>query len=129
MKELFNRFMSTRLGKAIFLVLVFIVLCAVLAAMFCAIAGDFEKFNKAFEVAFWFFGASGVVGAILCILTTLPDDYVFGFGLGLYYGSLACAVVIHKLWASIPFDAALFLGSVIAAETCYIVWLKVYKDS
>jgi hypothetical protein len=90
---------------------------------------DFGKFAHTFEVCFWFIGAGFAVGALLRILTTLPEDYVVGFGLGLYYGSGVCAAIIHKLWDTIPFDAALFLGSVIAAETCYILWLKVYKDS
>ena len=127
MKEIFNRFLGTRFGMATLLAVGSALFCAIFTAVICAIGGDFGKFKPTFEACFLLFGAGGVVGAILCIVTTLPTDYVMGFGNGIYYGTAVSAGLVKKLWPAIEFDATLFLCTIIVLLVSYILWIKVYS--
>lgn len=128
-KKIYERIFKSRLGEAFLSACISLAVTAFVALMCCLAIWDFGNFSFLFSGCFFYFGACGVVGAILYAIIPLSYDYAFGFGCGLYYGALVSASVIKKLWGSIPDDAAIAIGGIIAALVCYILWLKVYKDS
>jgi hypothetical protein len=128
-KKIYERIFKSRLGEALLFACISLAVTAFVASICCLVIWDFGSFSFLFSGCFFYFGAGGVVGAILYAIIPLPDDYAFGFGYGLYYGALVSASVIKKLWGSVPDDAAIAIGFIIAALVCYILWLKVYKDS
>jgi len=95
------------------------------SAFLCLIPGF--GFWYTAQYIFFLFCGSGVVSALLLILTNISEDLSFGFGAGLYYGTVAIAFATTKLGWLIPDLDRLILSFVIAALICYIVWLKKYK--
>lgn len=76
---------------------------------------------------FVLFCAPGVVSAVLLALTPIKEDFSYGFGCGLYYGSCTIYLLTIKLGWSMPEFSRFLLGFVIAALVCYIVWLEKYR--
>ena len=90
-----------------------------------------DPFNVVFlrttAMVFGIFGAGSAVGGGLLLITPIPRDLAFGFGNGLYYGTLAAGYFISKLMG---YESTMFylIGLIISSLVCYIVWLKEFKE-
>ncbi len=86
-----------------------------------------EGFWDICKTVFILFGGAPVVSACLILLGILPDNLAYGFGAGLYYGTIGIFAIISKLnWEMSTLDSV-FLGVIITSLICYIVYLKEFK--
>lgn len=120
-----KRFLDSRWGLATWLTLIAFLVPVLLSALLCLVPG--LDFWSTAQYIFFLFCGSGVVAALLLILTNINEDLSFGFGAGLYYGTIAIAYCSIKLGWHIPDWDRLILSFVMAALICYIVWLEKFK--
>lgn len=119
-----KRLLDSRWGLAVVFLLIALLLPLFLGLSLIP-AG--MEFWTAVYAMFVLVGAPGVVSAALLVLTPIKEDFSYGFGCGLYYGSCAIYLLTIKLGWSMPEFSRFLLGFVIAALVCYIVWLDKYK--
>lgn len=126
----FMRVFNSRCGWAAFYVIITAVLTVILGFIFSLVFGNvsWEGFWRASSLMFWYFSAGAIVAAILLIITKIPINLTFGFGCGLYYGTIAAAWILEEFF-SVGGSAGCSIGFVFAALVCYVVWLKKYKDN
>ena len=120
-----KRFFDSRWGLAVWFTLIALLSPVLLSVFFCWLPG--LDFWYTAQYMFFLFCGSGVVSALLLILTNINEDLSYGFGAGLYYGTIAIAYSISKLGWYIPNWDRLILSFTIAALVCYIVWLEKFK--
>lgn len=115
---------NTRFGLAIWAIL-----SSVLCTAFVGGIGFFIiKKVYVFSYIFWLCFASPWVSALLLLLTDIPEDLTFGFGAALYYGTLVVAHFTEKAgWVMKDLDRY-FVGFIISALICYIVYLRRFKN-
>lgn len=128
--SLFTRMFNSRCGWAAFYVIIAVVLTVILGFIFSLVFGNvsWEGFWRASSLMFWYFFAGAIVAAILLIITKIPIGLTFGFGCGLYYGTIAAAWILEEFF-SVEGNARYSIGVVFATLVCYVVWLKKYKDN
>ena len=120
-----KRFLNFRFGLALFYVALGFLLSALLAGLCCLIPGV-GFWNTAQSMYFIFFAPTAAI-ALLLILTSMNENLTYGFGIALYYGTVAIAATTLKLGWYIPNWDRLLLGFAITALICYITWLKKFK--
>lgn len=125
--------MKSRIKLSAILILISLGASVCTGLLFCAVAGDVEK--SFLDKWTWFsgaifvmFGGGSFVAAILLLITTLPDDLVFGFWNGLYYGTVFGEAAIYKIIGTEVSEPICYAFSfVVTSLICYIVWLKEFK--
>lgn len=120
-----KRFLSSRWGLAAWFILMAFLFPILFSAFLCIIPGlDFWYTAQYIFILFCGFPA---ISALLLILTNIKEDLSFGFGAGLYYGTMAITYFSIELGWHIPTWDRLILSFIIAALVCYIVWLEKFK--
>lgn len=115
-----------------FLAAFFFVSSVIIAAIFGGIfylisSGDSGFFKIAFVCYLWFCAPAGV-SSILLAVTKIDEDWTFGLGPGLYYGSIAVAAITESAGWHMSDADRYFLGFVISALVCYIVYTKHHRS-
>lgn len=113
-----KKFIQSRIGSAVMLVLCSAVCTVFLAGILSLIAGNFWGMCKAVFLCFFAFP---VVGAALLILTNIQEDWAMQFGGGLYYGTLVVSSITKELGWGMRESDRLLLGFVLSSLICYIV--------
>lgn len=121
--------MKKRAKTGILYIAISVIFSIVLGALFALFPG---KRNYLDSFLFWskvfcFFGGGCIAAGLLCFLTNVNEDYVFGFGNGLYYGTLFTTKFLFWLLDSEKSEI-IFIAFVITALISYIIWFKNYKD-
>ena len=126
----FLKVFESRFGLASFYLISAALLTFALGFIISLIIGNksTEGVLRASTAMFWFFFAGTVASAILLLITKIPINLTFGFGNGLYYGTVASAWLLKELY-SIESIIGCKIGFVLTALVCYIVWLKKYKTN
>lgn len=125
--------MKKRIKWSMFYMAISIGVSVCIGLLFCAIPVKggkpfLEKWLFFSEAMFVMFGGGGFVAALLLLVTSLPDDLVFGFGNGLYYGAALGGAAIYELADGAASESICYTFSfVVTALICYIVWLKKFK--
>lgn len=109
-----KKFLGTRYGFAAWLIVIGALLNLIMGAAFGAISGNFLKTSF---YLFFIFIAPVVVAAALLVFTKINENWCYGFGCGLYYGTAFAASIIPKI-------NTIIVGFVIAALVCCIVYIK-----
>lgn len=124
----FHKIFGNRYGMAAFYVVIAAVLTFSLGFVISLILGDgsLNGFWRSSLLMFWIFFAGAVVAAVLLVITSVPVDLSFGFGYGLYYGTLGVAILLDKLFL-VDKEVGYIIGFVLSALVSYIIWLKKYK--
>lgn len=113
---------ENRYGYALWMTIIAILLSAILGSLLSLIAGSFWYMT---QCMFWFFCAPCVVSALLLVLTNIEIDLVWGFGCGLYYGSVFLIAIFEKIVdKSLPYIAGISLTIAI----CYLTYLKKFSN-
>lgn len=108
----------------VFTILVSIALTLVFGALFALTGKNFEEsFLKCCKISFLWFFAPGVVSAALILVTKISMDLVYGFGAGLYYGTIVISAIIRKIEIK-----EYIIGAIISSLIAYIVWIKNFKE-
>ena len=124
MKKLLNAALRNRYTTTLSFTISSVVFSALLSAFLLLLAGG--SFTRVALICFLLFCGWAPVSFLLAVVTRLPDDLLFGFGAGLYYGTAGAALFIGKV-LYVSSDDAVVLGFVIAALVCTIVYLAGYK--
>lgn len=116
--------MKNRVWLAVMMMLVSLAMSFVLGIFFGLIAGNIRD---AIIFIFLAFGAPGCVSALLLLITSIPDNLSWGFGLALYYGTLLLG---NGICEYVGYEDSLhfFIAFVIVAMACYIAWLTYFKE-
>ena len=116
--------MKNRTWSALMLLLISLAMSFVLGIVFGLIAGNIRD---AIIFIFFAFGAGGCVSALLLLVTSIPENLSYGFGLVLYYGTVILGTGICK---HIGYEDPLyfFIAFVIVAMASYIAWLTYFKE-
>ena len=120
-----KRFFDSRWGLAVWFTLTALLSPVLLSVFLCLFPG--LDFWYTVQYIFFLFCGSGLVSALLLVLTNINEDLSYGFGAGLYYGTIAVAYSIDAFGWYIPNWDRLILSFIITALICYIVWLKMHK--
>ena len=121
MKKLFNFFLSE---KPIPTALWYLTVTFLVTGLISCIAFPMGmNYMVTFRSVFLFFGAPGVVSAVLSILQLVPGKE-YPYGNGLYYGTIAVCAFIHWLYPEIQGEPLLLIGAVITCLAAYIFHLK-----
>ena len=113
---------ENRYRKALYMTVISILLSAILGAVLSLIAGNFWRLT---QCVFWFFFAPGIVSALLLVLTNIETDLSWGFGCGLYYGSVFLIAIFEKTGdKSLPYIAGISL----TIAVCYCIYLKKFSN-
>lgn len=113
---------ENRYGQSLFMTIISILLSVILGAVLSLIDGAFWRLT---QIVFWFFFAPGIVSALLLVLTNIETDLSFGFGCGLYYGSVFLIAIFGKIGEkSLPYIAGISLTIAI----CYCIYLKKFQN-
>ena len=118
--NIWDFFFRNRYGLALWMCIVACLLSLFLGVMFYVIVQS--DFLDLVIAMFLMWCAPAVVAALLLILTPISEDLSFGFGCGLYYGTLMAYSIISKFTWSPSF--AWIGGFIFAALVCYIVYNK-----
>ena len=112
---------ENRYGEALYMAVISILVSMMLGAVCSLIDGTFWR---ATQIAFWFFGAPGIVSALLLVLTNIETDLSWGFGCGLYYGSVFLISIFEKIGdKSLSYIAGISLTIVV----CYSIYLNKFS--
>lgn len=121
MKKLFNFFLSE---KPIPTALWYLTVTFLVTGLISCIAFPIGmNYMVTFRSVFLWFGAPGVVSAILSILQLVPGKE-YPYGIGLYYGTIAVCAFIRRLYPEVQDEPLLFISTVIACLAAYIFSLK-----
>ena len=120
-----KRFFNSRWGLATWFTLTAILFPVLFSAFLCTIPG--LDYWYTVQYIFILFCGFLVLAALLLVLTNINEDLSFGFGAGLYYGTMAITYFSTELGWHIPTLDRLILSFIIAALVCYIVWLEKFK--
>lgn len=120
MKKLI-KILDTRIGFAIFYILVAGIVCAILGFLFSLFVG-LSSFWYTTQYIYVLFGAPSIASAVLLIFTNMDEELTFGFGLGLYYGACLVAYAIGKLGWIIPLLDRFLIGLFVSAVVCYFAY-------
>ncbi len=112
---------KNRYGEALYMAVISILLSVILGAALSIIAGTFWDMTQSI---FWFFCAPGIVSALLLVLTNIESNLSWGFGCGLYYGSVFLISIFEKVGdKSLPYIAGISL----TIAVCYSIHLKKFS--
>lgn len=115
-------FLKNRYGFAAVIVLISIVCTILFAGLLALVSRDIAGFIPLCKISFFLFFAPIDVGAILMVLTKIPEQWTVGFGCGIYYGSWVIARIIENFDLGSTFNGRLSLGIIICSLICYIVY-------
>lgn len=116
-----KKFFGTRYGFAVLYLLISFSLTLIIGGLLSLITKDF--FYTIGSIFYLFF-AFPCVSALLLIFTNIEEDLSYGFGAGLYYGTIGVAAFIDWLNWHITNCQKLFCGFVVSSLVCYIVYLE-----
>ena len=122
----FQKLLDNRKFFAIFWTALGIILSILIGFLLSLVRGDLSRVWILAKWSYILFFANTIPTSALLLVTQIPEDLTFGFGCGLYYGTLATATLLQKILA-ISENTALEIGFIIDALICYIVWLKIFK--
>lgn len=120
MKKLF-KILDTRIGFAIFYILVAGILCTILGFLF-SLFDSLSSFWFITQYIYVLFGAPSIASAVLLIFTNMNEELTFGFGMGWYYGACLVAYAIEKLGWIIPMADRFLIGVFVSAIVCYFLY-------
>ena len=111
-----------RYGEAFIYAVTSILLSVILGAVCSLIGGRFWYLAQSLFLLFF---APGIVSALLLVLTNIKTNLSWGFGCGLYYGSLFLIAIFKKAGdTSLPYIAGISLTIAI----CYCIYLKNFSN-
>lgn len=120
-----KKFLDSRYAQALWFTLMSLLTPLFLALFFFWIPGI--GFWMAAQYMFYLFSAFALVSAALLLLTPIHEDLAYGFGMGIYYGTLGLAYLTTKLpWYMPNFDRIALCG-LASCLIAYIVWLSKYR--
>lgn len=119
--------MKERYKLAAFYILGSLIFPIPLSGLLCLVP-KMDDFWFVAKYCFFMFSAFLCVAGLLLILTNIPEDLSFGFGAGLYYGSIAIAAITQEIGWGIGDTDRIILGFIISALVCYIVYLEGFKS-
>lgn len=133
-KSLLARIMKSRWMFAIYFILMpaavclFLALFPALIILFKSEGSFFDGLCRFFPSCYWLFGGFGLVGAVLAICTNIDENLLYGFGTGIYYGTLGLGAFMRNFlkWEMAD-EPLLTISIVIACLIAYIVWLEKFK--
>lgn len=115
---------GNRYGLAIWCIIIGLLIPIILGAIFGLIMGGY--FWASIQSMFWYCGAPSVVAGLLLILTPISEDLAVGFGCGLYYGTVLASKVLPPVLRVLLNSNPLFIGFLLSALVCYIVYCKFF---
>lgn len=118
-----NWLLKNRYTTALYMALFSVVFSLFFGGILTFANGDFFK---SVVISFLFFFAFPLVGALLILCTKMKDDYCFGYGAALYYGTVVVSNIFKKLYQINSFDCYV-IGFIFTVLICYITWLKYFK--
>ena len=121
--------MKKVVGLVVGLLLCPVAVCAILALIVCAIAGDVPgKLLGAFTSCYVLFGGWSIPHIVF--LFAFGDDnadLAWPFGMGIYYGTLVSSAVLYKVFG-VGQAISLAIGFVVASLCCVIAWMYTKKN-
>lgn len=119
---------KSRLKLSLLLIFLSFAVSAILGLVFSCIPMGGTWVNRFLIISkylYFLFTASATVSGVLGIITNIPDDQLYGYGLGIYYGGLIIASIMQNVmeW-NLSDEQTVIISGLISCLCAYIFWLR-----